>query len=396
MEGYKPRRKKGRRAVLLLIVLLAAGGVIWYFTTQNKSATTNNSDPAPTANTASNPQANQTTALPKGESKPKLTKEESLQPASGPKGMTKGLVECIGPSPMTVAPVSRDQATADLREGLKRYAQNTDLLEARTLLNRAYTSGTLAEPQAIQARKALEALANLTVLKRDTYVNPRDPYTLSYTFQPGDMLHSRRKGGQVTRPGVIARCGLNVPAGVIVWVNHLRSPAEFRAGVSYKMLKGPFHMVVRKSKRVADLYLQDLFVRRIPICLGAPETPTPEGYFRIVNGGKTLNSPYYPPAETGQANIAVYPGQPDYPLGPEGRNMKIEGIDQLGTNVLASQSYAIHGTNDPASIGQALSRGCLRLRNEDIRFVYNAFQDYAAPDDPRATWTRWSTITIRP
>lgn len=31
----------------------------------------------------------------------------------------------------------------------------------------------------------------------------------------------------------------------------------------------------------------------------------------------------------------------------------------------------MHGTNNPASIGQAVSHGCIRLRNEDIAQLYH-------------------------
>jgi lipoprotein-anchoring transpeptidase ErfK/SrfK len=33
--------------------------------------------------------------------------------------------------------------------------------------------------------------------------------------------------------------------------------------------------------------------------------------------------------------------------------------------------YGIHGTNNPASIGQAVSHGCIRLRNEDVTQLYH-------------------------
>jgi lipoprotein-anchoring transpeptidase ErfK/SrfK len=33
--------------------------------------------------------------------------------------------------------------------------------------------------------------------------------------------------------------------------------------------------------------------------------------------------------------------------------------------------YALHGTNQPASIGRAVSHGCVRLRNEDIAKLYD-------------------------
>jgi lipoprotein-anchoring transpeptidase ErfK/SrfK len=33
--------------------------------------------------------------------------------------------------------------------------------------------------------------------------------------------------------------------------------------------------------------------------------------------------------------------------------------------------YAIHGTNDPASIGRFVSHGCIRMYNQDIRALYS-------------------------
>jgi hypothetical protein len=34
--------------------------------------------------------------------------------------------------------------------------------------------------------------------------------------------------------------------------------------------------------------------------------------------------------------------------------------------------YGIHGTNNPSSVGQAVSHGCVRMRNEDIAVLYHA------------------------
>lgn len=34
--------------------------------------------------------------------------------------------------------------------------------------------------------------------------------------------------------------------------------------------------------------------------------------------------------------------------------------------------YGIHGTNNPASVGQAVSHGCVRMRNEDIAVLYQS------------------------
>lgn len=43
----------------------------------------------------------------------------------------------------------------------------------------------------------------------------------------------------------------------------------------------------------------------------------------------------------------------------------------LGTNRLnLGDGYALHGTDQPASIGTSVSHGCVRLRNEDIETLY--------------------------
>lgn len=55
------------------------------------------------------------------------------------------------------------------------------------------------------------------------------------------------------------------------------------------------------------------------------------------------------------------------PLGTSQR--RYEGV--LGTRRLnIGNGYALHGTNNPASIGQAVSHGCVRLRDEDMAKLY--------------------------
>jgi hypothetical protein len=310
-------------------------------------------------------------------------------------GMTPQLAAGIGPSPITIKPISDADANAAFRQGMAAYRSGRNQLQARTLLNRAYTYGRLPADKASQARAALAKLANATILRADPYVNPKDPYLVSYTFQPGDTLLSKRRNGQIVRPGVIAKLDLNCPQDILIMANGLRKGTEYKADRAYKMIKGPFHLVVDLSEFAADLYVQDLFLRRMPVCIGAPETPTPTGYFRIPVGGKNVNSSYNPPAESGLANRTILPGEPDYPLGPRGLNIKLEGIRPLGTAITVSQSYAIHGTNEPRSVGTAASRGCVRLRANDMHLVYATLMNYADPENPRVNWNRYSTVTIK-
>jgi lipoprotein-anchoring transpeptidase ErfK/SrfK len=37
---------------------------------------------------------------------------------------------------------------------------------------------------------------------------------------------------------------------------------------------------------------------------------------------------------------------------------------------LGSSLYRIHGSNEPWTIGQAVSSGCIRMRNEDVMDLY--------------------------
>ena len=50
------------------------------------------------------------------------------------------------------------------------------------------------------------------------------------------------------------------------------------------------------------------------------------------------------------------------------------GIDNpLGARAmyLGSSLYRIHGSNEPDTIGQAVSSGCIRLTNEDVIDLYS-------------------------
>jgi len=62
--------------------------------------------------------------------------------------------------------------------------------------------------------------------------------------------------------------------------------------------------------------------------------------------------------ETGKTLKGYYPGGPTNPLGA--RSLYI-----------GSTIYRIHGTNQPWSIGKAMSSGCIRLANDDVTDLYN-------------------------
>jgi lipoprotein-anchoring transpeptidase ErfK/SrfK len=59
------------------------------------------------------------------------------------------------------------------------------------------------------------------------------------------------------------------------------------------------------------------------------------------------------------------PDLPDFMAGGPENPMGARGL------YLGSSMYRIHGTNEPHTIGQAVSSGCFRMRNEDVTDLYD-------------------------
>ena len=89
-------------------------------------------------------------------------------------------------------------------------------------------------------------------------------------------------------------------------------------------------------------------IARFAVAVGAADSPSPTGQFRIVN--RVSNPTYYHPG-------SVIPRGKDNPVGT-----RWVGLSQKG--------YGIHGTNAPRSIGHAASHGCIRLRNRDMERLF--------------------------
>lgn len=265
------------------------------------------------------------------------------------------------------------EATTAYRRGVK-LMEAQQFLPARAALSKALASGRLTAVEEEDARANLKLLADITIFSPQ--VLEGDPLCFTHVFSSGEFLAGPR--------GLIRRNNLRVPPGAIVRVNRLPGAEAFQAGRKYKLLRGPFHAVVHKSRRVMDLYLQRTFVKRFRVCIGAKDTPTPEGSFRVLLGGKTKQSTYYAPAGSNVPAGGISPGQEGYPLDKDGHNIKIVGIPERGTRIDKNDGYAIHGTNDPGSIGKATSMGCVRLSDHEIREVYDLLYEH------------WSTVTIRP
>jgi len=141
----------------------------------------------------------------------------------------------------------------------------------------------------------------------------------------------------------------NVPWRYLERLNRV-SADRVRAGAKLKVIRGPFGAVVDLSDFEITIHSHGYYVASYKIGIGQKGQSTPIGEFKV--GEKLENPTYYP-----QGEPVVSADDPKNPLGEHWLSI--------------GDGYGIHGTIDPGSIGRAASKGCIRMRNEDIEQVYD-------------------------
>lgn len=130
----------------------------------------------------------------------------------------------------------------------------------------------------------------------------------------------------------------------------------------------------------------DSVIRTYRVSVGLPGHDTPDGEFTI--GRAEWNPSWRPPENREWARDARF--TPPGPNNPMGR-----------VKLFFMPLYYIHGTPDSASIGQAASHGCIRMRNRDVialaRLLHEHAEPTVAPSEidgilRRSGTTRWSTF----
>jgi len=108
-------------------------------------------------------------------------------------------------------------------------------------------------------------------------------------------------------------------------------------------------VVVDLSRRRLTFFEDGRPVSSVPVAVGAPSTPTPRGRFFVVERIRVTDrdGPY------GAAALALSAFSEKLTYWPEGGPV------------------AIHGTNEPGSIGRAVSHGCVRLGAHDLQFLFS-------------------------
>ncbi|GCL38469.1 MAG: L,D-transpeptidase [Sphaerospermopsis kisseleviana] len=112
-------------------------------------------------------------------------------------------------------------------------------------------------------------------------------------------------------------------------------------------------VVVDLSDHRVYVYRYDQVIASYPIAIGKKGWETPTGSFQVIH---KEHHPIWKHPITGK----IYEAGTDSPLGDRWIGFWSDGRNEIG----------FHGTPDTDLIGAAVSHGCLRMRNPDVRMLY--------------------------
>ena len=223
----------------------------------------------------------------------------------------------------------------------------------------ATTTAAAAPAQQIPAPTAPPLRSVAAVTPPKPVVKPQPKFAVAQV-RPGRTVALRSKpGGRVLasvgsttefsspttfavaahKPGWLGVTSTNLPNGKIGWV---------KANNSLKAQSTHISLRIDLSRRRLELRDGRKVLRHVTVGIGRSSSPTPTGRFAItdkLSGG--AYGPYY-----GCCILALSGHQVNTPAG-------WQGGDRL----------AIHGTNDPGSIGVPSSAGCLHADAEDLKVL---------------------------
>lgn len=115
------------------------------------------------------------------------------------------------------------------------------------------------------------------------------------------------------------------------------------------------HLLLVLKQRRLYVYQGDILQASYPVAVGKPKWETPTGKFKVIN---MVESPAWENPFVSHTEV-VPPGL-ENPLGERWIGFWTDGKDEIG----------FHGTYKRDSVGKAISHGCVRMYNEDVRKLY--------------------------
>jgi len=272
------------------------------------------------------------------------------------------------PKPMTETPAPPDKPPEPAKEPEKAKEavpeppKKAEPVDAEAALKAA--DAALAAGKPLDALKALSAaILQDPKLKKGDEVRARlnklseEVFFSGKVFEPLSVAHQVVAGDALVR--LASKYKTTIP--LMRRLNGLKGDT-LRIGQRLKIIPGGFDVAVDKSEFRLTVTKGGVWVREFKVGLGKNGT-TPLGEFVA---GHKLREPVY-----------FGEGTP-VPYGDKQRN-------PLGTRWITIQAeYGIHGTWEPDALGKEGSKGCVRMDNKDVEWLF----DLIVPDD--------SKIVIRP
>ena len=230
------------------------------------------------------------------------------------------------PAASTAEAVVPKSALADELPAIDELIANGETLAAHRTLSKLYWN---------HKEHRAELQSRLDGTSRAIFFQPQPNFVEPYVIEPNDQLRVIANKYQLSWE-YLARLNKT-------------DPRRIQLGQKLKVVKGPFAAIIDLQEFALTIHLQGYYVKRYDVGIGK-DGSSPLGKFSVQN---KVENPQY----TGPDGRVISSDDPKNPLG--------ERWIDLG------DSYGIHGTIEPDSIGKAASRGCIRLRDKDITEVYD-------------------------
>ncbi len=265
-------------------------------------------------------------------------------------GVAKPPESTAFPEPPNVPAEPRVRPTPEpLREAAA--LMQRDPVAARKLLTAMAIDPRLSPAERAMARESITEVTRIIIFSKA--IIPGDPFSRSRVVREGEGLESIAK-----------KEGLDADWRFLKRVNGIVDERKLKVGQTIKLITGPFHAVVDKTEFRMDVFLGQsedrVMVASFPVGLGEYNS-TPLGRFKVRPRSK-LVEPAWTNPRTGEFFRA------NDPLNPIGDHwIGLQGMDEANKG---AESYGIHGTIEPVSIGRQASMGCVRMLAPDVALIY--------------------------
>lgn len=135
----------------------------------------------------------------------------------------------------------------------------------------------------------------------------------------------------------------------LIKINNNLKNDVIRLGQRLRIWTGQFNIFVDKSQNILILKQGDEVLKVYDVSTGL-NSSTPVGEFKITT--KLIDPVWF------NRGVVVPPESPQNVLGTRWLGFDIQG-------------YGIHGTVEPETIGQAVTAGCVRMRNKEVEELYS-------------------------